>query len=104
MFLNTSIPQATLENHYLYKVKQTLFNKGKEETVDISCIVAIRCDAGKILLMYITNLSQKRTVFKILLLRLHYIISLVNLYNNQNCHICIGWEHGVSVEHEVSAE
>ena len=40
--------QAMLENHYLYKVKQNLFNKGKEEIVNVSCTVVIRCDASKI--------------------------------------------------------
>ena len=36
------------ENHYLYKVTQTLFNKGKEEMVNVSCTVIIRCEASKI--------------------------------------------------------
>ena len=43
------IPQSMLENHYLYKVEQSHFNKGNEENINISCVVVIRCEAGKIL-------------------------------------------------------
>ena len=63
-----------LENHYLYKVKQTLFNKGKEETFDISCTVIIRCEAGKILF---TTKNYNRDIVA-------WITRLEDLYNQKS--------------------
>ena len=41
------ISQAQLENHYRYKVMQSHFNSGDKESIDVSCKVVIRCEAGK---------------------------------------------------------
>ena len=65
------IPQATFENHYLYKVMQTQFNKGSEETINISCTVKILCEAGKILKIYFYDKCDK---YHVMLLSLSWDI------------------------------
>ena len=78
------------ENYYDYKVKQTLFNKGKEEIVDISCTVIIRCEAGKsfrVLIIILSLPNQYSDVVAIIVYKYHQNIAIISMHG----------VHGVSV-------
>ena len=50
LYVHMYIPlQYAFENHYKYKAKQSHFDKENEETIEISCDLLVKCEAGELI-------------------------------------------------------